>query len=98
MFWAFAVALLQPHFDGLHGTQKSNVSRIESTAEWLISRIAYLYYYDVEPFDDVAAVAGDAVAVHFERLVVLLVRSTKFVPALVSAGQPNDSMLIPCPG
>lgn len=56
----------------------------------------YLYYYDAEPFDDAVVVAGDVV--DFERLVALLVRLTKFVPAQVSAGQPNDSMLTQCLG
>lgn len=48
---------------------------------------------DAGPFgaaDDAVAV-GDVV--YSERLVVLLVRLTKFVPAQVSVGQPNDSMI-----
>lgn len=53
----------------------------------------HLCYCDAEPFDDVAVVVAGDVVVYFEQLVVLLVRLTKFVPAQVSVGQPNDSML-----
>lgn len=53
----------------------------------------YLCYCDVAPFDAVDDVAAVGDAVCSERLVVLLVRLTKFVPAQVSAGQLNDSML-----
>lgn len=56
----------------------------------------YLCYCDAGPFDDAAAVVGDVAVVYSERLVVLLVRSTIFVPVQVSVGQPNDSMLTQC--